>query len=350
MEPNVTPVAQLPKAEGPVSLLTNSWNFLKIHWKSLVPLALVPIALFFVAQLLMGAGAGVGLALNAPVGIGFGIIGLIIILVAIFLMIISQAAVILAIQRLHTDAAAPIKVVDQYKLGMPLFGSILFLLLLSLLVSIGSMFLLIIPGIIVSVYIVMYMYALIIDGKKGFSALSESYYLIKGRWWGVFGRYIVLGLILIAAQLIMGIAFSAGSVVSMVLNIIINSVTSVFSAIYLYRLYISLKLTRSTEAPTTTFKNLLITFMVIGILGLIAIPVIGVGIIAAIAGSSEFRENLQKFEQQMKEFERRARESGYNTNTTQDSLRTAPNSVVPTQSGSTVVPPATTSPTSSTPI
>jgi hypothetical protein len=349
MESNATssaPIPQLPKTEGPSSLASNSWNFLKIHWKSLIPLAMVPVVLFFIAQLLMGVGAGVGLTGKAFTGVGFGLIALIIILVGVVLTIISQPAIILAIQRLQTDPAAPITIAGQYKLGMPLFGSVLFLLIISMFILLGSTLLLIIPGIIVSVYVVMYMFALVIDGKKGFSALVESYDLIKGRWWDVLGSYIVLGVILVAAQLIIsGIGVVAGSIVSMILNIIVNPAMTVFSMIYLYRLYISLKLTRSTQAPTTSFKNWLITFMIVGMIGIIAIPVIGAAVLATIFASSEFRNNLPKLEQMMKDAERNAKQGNYDV----DSSRRSPStdsSVIPASTDPTTIPPAVTSPTS----
>lgn len=55
--------------------------------------------------------------------------------------------------------------------------------------------LLIIPGVVFSFYWV-FSYLFVIDsGDRGLSALRKSYRLVKGNWWAVFGRFLLIGLI-----------------------------------------------------------------------------------------------------------------------------------------------------------
>jgi hypothetical protein len=56
--------------------------------------------------------------------------------------------------------------------------------------------LLIIPGIIFGVYYSFAGWVLVFEGYKGRNALKRSKELVKGNWWGVFGRYMFLYLAL----------------------------------------------------------------------------------------------------------------------------------------------------------
>ncbi len=62
--------------------------------------------------------------------------------------------------------------------------------------------LLIIPGVIFSVYWV-FSYLFVIDSDdRGLSALRKSYRLVKGNWWAVLGRFFLAGLIVMAVNLV----------------------------------------------------------------------------------------------------------------------------------------------------
>lgn len=77
---------------------------------------------------------------------------------------------------------------------LPIFG----LTFLVGLIVLGGFVLLIIPGIIFSIWFVFTVQARVLDQKKGVSALGFSRLLVKNNWWGVFGR-IVLGMLTIFA-------------------------------------------------------------------------------------------------------------------------------------------------------
>ncbi len=107
----------------------------------------------------------------------------------------------------------------------------IFTSILGGLAVLGGIILLIIPGIIFSVWFAFGTYAVAMDGKRGAEALSWSKNLVKGRWWATLWRLLLPGLILglgiLLAQSIVGLPFGwlqktaqVSSLVSTVVNII----------------------------------------------------------------------------------------------------------------------------------
>jgi len=205
-----------------------------------------------------------------------------------------QGALVSTIQKLATNSSEIIGIKEQYKFGFSLFWSFVFVGLLQALVFIGASILFIIPGIIVVIYVSMYSFALFIEGKRGFVALTESYSLIKGRWWGVFGRSLFIGLvsmilyfILVGILLIITLVFGSGSesVVSNIISTILSTTLSVilgaFLTVYMYRLYESLKATRSENVSTIAFGRWLKSFVGIGIIVIVLFIGLGIWVVSS---------------------------------------------------------------------
>lgn len=98
----------------------------------------------------------------------------------------------------------------------------------GLIIGIGFM-LLFIPGIIFMTWFMFSPYVFICDGIKGKAALSKSKELVKGYWWPIFGRILIMTLIMLSIPainyLIPIIGFLAGIAFSL------------FSLVYYYVLY-----------------------------------------------------------------------------------------------------------------
>ena len=200
MEPNtsVNSVSSIPgQLEGPVNLFKSAWALFKANWKILISIIVAPMALMYIGQIFLVTGNLIMI-----------IFAFILIIAGAIFSIPSQPAIINAIHRLSTEPGVKIDFKEQYKFGFELFWSLILLMIITFCVSLGSLFLLAIPGIIVVVYTSMYLISLTLDGKKGFEALVESYSLIKGRWWRVLGRLLFLILVyLVGAIVVFGIAF-----------------------------------------------------------------------------------------------------------------------------------------------
>jgi hypothetical protein len=206
----------------------------------------------------------------------------------VLLTIVMPAAFVTAVQRLSADPNAPVGVGENYKRGFGFFWSLLFLAILQGFIFFGSAIFLIIPAIIISVFVSMSTFALVIDGKKGFAALTESFGLVSGRWWAVVGRILCLAVVYIIGALVSsGLGFiinalfgfgrndAGGIVVSTILNLILSAVMVPLVWVYMYNLYLSLKNSRPAQAATSTFKKWLIAFLCIGIVVVILTPILG---------------------------------------------------------------------------
>lgn len=270
----ITPVPQAPvpqapvsaSFDGPVALLKFGWSTFTKHWKLFLGIILVPVILYVVGVLLFASSAVIGLA-----GLILGFIGVI---AAYVFVIVAMPATVHAMHKVTTDPGNPVSIKAQYRFGFSVFWSMLLLVIIVSLINQGSMALLVIPGIFVMISTLVYMYAFVIDGKRNFAALTESYSLVRGRWWGVFGRFLFLLLICLVVYLIaIGISYIL-HLLPVVLAVILGIIFGLailtfgwtFANAYLYRLYVSLKATRMAESSTSTFKGWLIAFLCIGAL------------------------------------------------------------------------------------
>lgn len=270
-----------PQITGSGALLATAWKAYKAHWKILVPIAILPTVGSYIGQLMATTHQLV------PAMIG----GLVTLIAAVF-SIAMGPALVSAVHRLTAEPGVKLSVNPQYRIGFGFFWSVILIAIINGLVFFGSFFLLVVPAIIVGVYGCLYVFTLVVDGKRGFSALTESYSLVYGRWAAVFGRLIVLGLAALAVWLVMaGITFiighafgfqvpigeSAGGTLPagfLTMNFIANlvglSLILPIGALYMYGLYSSLKATREANVETGVFKKWLIAFICVGAFAIIA--------------------------------------------------------------------------------
>ena len=124
--------------------------------------------------------------------------------------------------------------------------------ILTGLVTFGATLLLIIPGIILSVYLTLTNFVFVNENKTGASALSRSLGLIKGHWWSVLGRFFVVGFLLSLVFLLVGGSFA---ILIELLNLgemqdfIFGAISQVFSAfITLINLYVGNEIYRGLKS------------------------------------------------------------------------------------------------------
>jgi len=255
---------------GPIELIKKSWLFLKKHAVILVSISVVPFifvavigTLFFLASII-----------QSPI---LMTICAILYLAAVVLGATFYPALTHTIHKLSTETDPRITIYGQYAFGFRVFWQFILLVIISFFATWGATLLFIIPGIVVIIYSLFYFFTFTIDEKRGFAALTESYSLIKGRWWTVFGRLIALLLVCFATALVYGIIISTvGTVLSFILNgVVLYAITLVlnvslqiaiisFSAIYMYYLYVSLRSSRQHIIPSVAYKRWLMAFVVIG--------------------------------------------------------------------------------------
>ena len=123
---------------------------------------------------------------------------LIIIGVAAFLLVMlaSGAFYIGVVSQMESFAAGrPLPAADALMQGLPRLLPVIGASILFTLGMILGMVLLVVPGIIISTYWVLFMATAVIDGKGPVSSLTYSYHLIRGSWWRVAVIFTVVMLI-----------------------------------------------------------------------------------------------------------------------------------------------------------
>jgi hypothetical protein len=276
-----SPISQ-PKIIGPIELLNSSWNFFKKNWKIFVSIIIIPSVLTYIGKSLLEIQS----TNTTVLGFIFSIVGGV-------LSVVMSVALIDAVRRVSSDPTTSLNIKDQYMLGFKYFWSIILVSIISGLAALTGFALFIIPGIIIGIYISLSTYALVIDGKKGFSALTESYSIIYSRWHIAFARLFVLVLVMGAIQIFVSsitflIIWLCGvdmhalvvdqqqlplylSLFTFILGLCAEIVIVSIGYIYTYNLYIALKVTRMPEVSITKFKRWVIAFIIIGPIAFILI-------------------------------------------------------------------------------
>lgn len=177
------------------------------------------------------------------------------IFIAITLLVIV-VNVLMGLALLEALRNRSLSIVGAYKMAVPNFWRyLLFSIALTLLLTVAYL-LLIIPGIIASVWFAFAVFVLIYENKGVRAALRQSREYVRGRWWGVFGR--LLGLLILSALFgivlsLLSLLFDAfapewlTSLVVLAGNLIVAPITIG----YVYSLYLDVKGDSSTEATST---------------------------------------------------------------------------------------------------
>lgn len=160
-------------------ILVGLWGFVY----ALIPLAVMIV--FVVVLAMKGNGASLSLEIASLLIIVFSFLAM------IYFMIRGYSGVFLLVKKNYEGKSYQIfketkKYIWSY-IGLTLLTSVLILLWALLLI---------IPGIIYSVFYSFAVFAFFFEDKKGMSAIRRSKELVKGYWWPVFGRVCFLTLIL----------------------------------------------------------------------------------------------------------------------------------------------------------
>lgn len=164
--------------------------------------------------------------------------------------------------------------------GSSLVPSFIPVAFIVLFVFLGGFSLLIIPGVVIAVFLSQTLFVFM-EGNRGISALLSSWQLVRGHFFAVLGRLILLWIVtfLITSILtlvlsLLGISSGGVAHQSLFASILVTGVNffilTPFSLLFLFELYSSLK-TQAVTAPQLTAESvqkrrtLLIAFGVLGV-------------------------------------------------------------------------------------
>lgn len=224
---------------------------------------IIGILIIGIASFVFGLVAGLYAALIVTPLVIIGIV------LALYLFIWAQLA------SYYYVANEGVKVIDSYKLTKDSLKDYIWLIMISSLVVMGGFLLLIIPGIIVSLWVMFAVFVFVAEKEKGMNSLLRSYSYTKGRWFAIFFKFLPLmilcGLVMFIAESILGEDNPAVGIVSFLI--------APFNYFYIYKLYLSAKESTKDisydEGKRKLFKGL-------AIFTLVALALLIVGTILAL--------------------------------------------------------------------
>ncbi|MBI5621736.1 hypothetical protein HY933_02650 [Candidatus Falkowbacteria bacterium] len=240
--PELTPpVAASKPLPAPSDLLRASWQLFREHFSPLLKITLVMVAPSLI---------NIGLAtLSDLPSAPQTLLGSLIFLFALLSIVTGIWGSVALITYIKNNNRS-LTISDAFNQNVSLLWSFFWVGLVVGIITMLAALLLIIPGIIVGVYYSLYSYVMIDQQIKGFRAAATSWALIKGRWWAVFGRLLVIGLLgLVLYAMTIALTWLLPSnlkQLATLLSLIFNLFFSPFAVIYTYRLYASL---HDTHAP-----------------------------------------------------------------------------------------------------
>lgn len=244
----------------------DAWKQYRAQLELLAKIRLVPAVL----ALLIGLAAArnrLGLA-----GIGS--------IVSIVVELFAYAALLYVIT--HPAQTTP-AVGDAYANGKKRLGSIIWILFLTSLLSVGGAFFFLVPGIIFSIWFSLAVFVFAVEGHQGIGALMKSREYVRGHWWAVLGRVVLLSVgIGILVSLPQQLLISAKiPLLASLYNFIVSIFVTPFAMVGTYTLYRHLRGDRdpATVVPSTKDKRTVYTFAILGwIIALGLLVVAGAGI------------------------------------------------------------------------
>lgn len=265
------------------SLFKDSWEEFKKSVLNLFLLFLLSVATYVVVALalvmvffLFGMGAllfspgGMQSAFTNPLGVIAFSLGIIL---SVFAIVIITIVFQIASIRLVYNPEKKQSLIQLIKTSYPFVWPVFVVSFISGVLSLGGYGLLIIPGIIFSLFFSFSTYEALFNNQRGINALRRSYALFSTNFWGILGRLALFTLITIIISFAMPKNSSMG-----ILTTLINIVIGWFSLCYSLALYKQVA-KGNEQLPGKNITSIVIAavigFIILGLFAKTVIPAIG---------------------------------------------------------------------------
>lgn len=176
----------------------------KEHYKKILKMAAIPF-LFVIALgvfiLSLISSPDIAYKLQFHEHISFSLWQLIAIFAGELVLYIVIAAMSSGLVYLIRGDEPDASVNSLFARGFKIFLPMLWVFILTYLITLTGLVLLIIPGIFLTVTLTFSLYAIVADNRRGFKALNASWYYVKGYWWATLGRILFFVLMLVLFEL-----------------------------------------------------------------------------------------------------------------------------------------------------
>lgn len=208
-------------------LLSQAKDIVMKRWKFFLILSVIPSLFSFLGTLL-----GMN---NSAMSAGLLFLFL---LLQIVTGVLSYAAIIMGL-----DNPAMTDWMAGYKQAKSKFWTLVWVsILVSIVVGVG-LILLVIPGIYLAIIFGFAPFVIILEGVRGWKAAERSRDLVKGHWWAVFGRLLVLQIIITVIVMVLGgiVGGLRSNILIAIVSFILPTILWPFYFAYMYLVYKALK-------------------------------------------------------------------------------------------------------------
>ncbi len=240
------------------SLFSDAWKLYKARWRMLVEIVLLPTLVVALGYVLLIVGASIGhwlMVLGGPILF----IGYIIFIFSILPIIYS----------IHNATGVD----ASYAATIKWFCAFVWVVILEMLALLGGSVLLIIPGIWLGVALTFAVYVFVIEHRRGIDALRQSKDYVKGYWWAVLGRVILLSALFVVISVIIEIIvlILAGDTARVLAMLVMTLFFVPYSMIYHYLIFQNLRerkpeLAEAQPAPEKKGTGFIKTAAIVGLI------------------------------------------------------------------------------------
>ncbi len=239
------------------SLFSDTWELYQERFALLIKIVLLPVLVTILGYTLSD--------LHLPFSSG---LARVVLCLGWLMSVFNILPIIFSIQN-KTD------VDDSYKAALPWVLPFAWLVILQIFATVGGFIMLVIPGIWLIFAFSFVSYIFVIERRRGIDALRQSKDYIRGYWWAVVGRVLLMGIfVMMAAAIVQWLTLptmgrTAGNIASMILTLF----TTPFTAIFGYNIYNNLKALKPelAEAQAAPGGGFVKACVVVGVVALVLI-------------------------------------------------------------------------------
>lgn len=242
-----------------IDLFSRSWNYFKQRVWLLLGIYLVTVVITVIPSLGIGLLVGIAAGISGNPGPGTWILMLIAVLLAMVLMTWGIAAMI------YATVDPKLRFSDAFSIAKQRLWAFSWVLgLLGFIIG-GGFFLLFVPGLIFMTWFLFSQYIFALEDEGGMASLCKSREYVRGYFWNVLLRLVVLWVIAFLLTLVLGWIPLVGNIVSLIIL--------PYTLIYQYLLYCDLRAVKGGEVSSSCSRNEKALWLGIPALGYLVLPV-----------------------------------------------------------------------------
>lgn len=220
----------MPKLISLPNLFSKSWSLYRSRFSYFASLLAVPYSIFFLNFILAQ------FTFLTPIALLLSVVGFV-------LLVLVSISILLSFE---ADELPEFK--KSWQLAWPYFWQLIFVSVITGLIVVGGTFLFLIPGFIFAFYLNFAKTIAVLENKKGLDALSRSWSYVRGYFWSVTGRMLLLMAIAVLASMLVGsVSNIFGQFIGTFINFLWQIILTPFMFAYAYCLYKDLREIKTSE-------------------------------------------------------------------------------------------------------